>query len=418
MPMPEFAYKARNAAGELNAGTLAAETLAAASGQLRADGWFIVKLEEATARRSARQRHDADPGQTAAPFSRRGGRITRTQIISFAHQLAVMVDTGVPISEALRCIAEQADTDEMRRVVEHVAEQVEAGGELSRALAQHEKVFPPIMVSLVRASELSGTMGRMLERISQYLGKEHQTYKKVKGALTYPAVMLAMVLLVTIGLLVWVLPRFATIFAAKGATLPLPTRLLMAVSDSLMGYWYLWIAGLVAGVVSLMLTRRTKTGRYVLDRLKLSAPVFGPLFSQLYVTRATRTMGTMIDAGVPVLDMIGIVRDVTRNKVFEELWDQVSEQLQQGAQLSAALFDSPLIPRSVAQMIYAGEKSGRLGPTMNKIAHFTEEEFDEQIKTTTNLIEPAMVALMGGIVGFVAIALLLPIFSVSSVVSS
>ena len=413
--MPDFAYKARNAAGVMNAGTLTAESLAAAGGQLRADGWFIVKLEQATARR--KQKDPAESGTRRMPFSRRGGKITRTQIISFAHQLAVMVDTGVPISEALHCIADQADSDELKKVVQDVAAQVEAGGELSRALGRHEKVFPPIMVSLVRASELSGTMGRMLERISQYLGKEYQTYKKIKGALTYPAVMLVMVLGVTVGLLVWVLPRFATIFESKGAALPLPTRLLMFISDSLMGYWYLWLMGLVAAILGIVFGLRTTTGRHLFDLIKLKAPIFGPLFSQLYVTRATRTMGTMINAGVPVLDMIDIVRDVTRNAHFEALWDTAHERLQQGKQLSDALFESPLIPRSVAQMIYAGEKSGRLGGTMDKIAHFTEEEFDEQIKTTTNLIEPAMVAIMGGIVGFVAIALLLPIFSVSSVVS-
>jgi type IV pilus assembly protein PilC len=273
------------------------------------------------------------------------------------------------------------------------------------------------MISLVKASEVSGTMGPMLERVSQYLGKEYQTAKKIKGALTYPAVMLVMILGVTVGLLVWVLPRFAGIFASKGATLPLPTRMLMLLSDALLGYWYLWISGAVAAVVGLLLARRTHAGQRLLDRAKLSAPLIGTLFRQLYVTRATRTMGTMFNAGVPVLDMVGIVRDVTRNRLFEELWEDVDHRLRRGAQLSDALFQSPLIPRSVAQMIYAGERSGRLGGTMEKIAAFTEEEFDEQIKTTTNLIEPALVALMGGIVGFVAIALLLPIFSVSSVVA-
>lgn len=413
--MPHFTYKARNASGVLNAGTLSADSLAAAGGQLRADGWFIVKLEEAKGRAAA-----GDEGKAKGkprPFSPRGGKITRTQIISVAHQLAVMVDTGVPISEALHCIADQADSEELKRVVEDVASQVEAGGELSKAMGSHGKVFPPIMVSLVRASELSGTMGPMLERISQYLGKEYQTYKKIKGALTYPAVMLVMVLAVTVGLLVWVLPRFATIFESKGAALPLPTRMLMFISDSLMGYWYMWLIVGAAGVAGFVFGLRTAAGRYLFDRVKLTVPIFGPLFRQLYVTRATRTMGTMINAGVPVLDMIDIVRDVTRNALFEELWDKAHDSLQQGAQLSDTLFESSLIPRSVSQMIYAGEKSGRLGKTMDKIAYFTEEEFDEQIKTTTNLIEPTMVAVMGGIVGFVAIALLLPIFSVSSVVS-
>lgn len=406
--MPEFDFKVRSAAGELSNGTISAESVAAAGAQLRADGWFIVKLDQAL---GGRRKADEAAGPKV-----RGGRVKRSQIIAFAHQLAVMVETGVPISEALHCIADQADSEDYQNLIRDVALQVEAGGELSRALGKYPKIFPPIMISLIRASEISGTMGPMLERVSQYLGKEQATYKKIKGALTYPAVMLAMVLVVTVGLLVWVLPRFAGIFASKGAALPWPTRMLMFVSDTLMHHWYFWFAGVVAAVVGFVFGLRTRTGVRLFDRVKLLAPIFGDLFSKLYVTRATRTMGTMINAGVPVLDMVSIVRDVTANALFEDLWDDVDDRLRQGAQLSDALFESPLIPRAVAQMIYAGEKAGRLGPTMEKIAHFTEEEFDEQIKTTTNLIEPTMVAIMGGIVGFVAIALLLPIFSVSTVV--
>lgn len=408
--MPEFLYKVRSAAGELTTGLITAASVAEAGGKLRSEGLFIVKIDPSRAGKAKKTASEKTPSGKV--------RVPRPLIIAFAHQLAVMVDTGVPISEALHCIADQCESVEFELVLKDVAAQVEAGGELSIALGRYPKVFPPIMVSLVRASEVSGTMGTMLERISNYMGKEYQTYKKIKGAMTYPAVMLAMVLSVTVGLLIWVLPRFATIFESKGAALPMPTRILMFISDSLMLHWYLWVAGVVALVVGVALSMRTHTGRRVIDRLKLASPIFGDLFAKLYVTRATRTMGTMINAGVPVLDMISIVKDVTRNALYEDLWADVDERLRQGAQLSDALFDSPLIPRSVAQMIYAGEKSGRLGQTMEKIAGFTEEEFDEQVKTTTNLIEPAMVAIMGGIVGFVAIALLLPIFSVSTVVAS
>ncbi|MEM9881868.1 MAG: type II secretion system F family protein [Planctomycetota bacterium] len=409
--MPDFVYKVRNAAGELSTGVLAAPSVGDAGQKLRAMGHFIVALDPARAGRDAAGKKTA-----SAPAARR--RVPRPTIIAFAHQLAVMVDTGVPISEALACIAEQCDDEAFRAVVRDVADHVEAGGELSTALKKYPRAFPPIMISLVRASEVSGTMGPMLERVSRYLGKEFQTYKKIKGALTYPTVMLCMVLGVTVGLLVWVLPRFAGIFASKGAALPLPTRALMLLSDSLMNHWYAWVGAAVAAALAFAFGRRTHAGARLIDRAKLASPVFGPLFSSMYVTRATRTMGTMIAAGVPVLDMVEIVRAVTRNRLYEDLWADVDDRLRQGAQLSDALFASPLIPRSVAQMIFAGEKSGRLGPTMEKIAHFTEEEFDEQIKTTTNLIEPLMVGLMGGIVGFVAIALLLPIFSVSTVVAS
>lgn len=408
--MASFSYKVRDGSGELVTGMIDAVSMAEAGNLLRAQGKFIVKLAEST-----RSRDTTEAAEYVKPAG--GSRIKRGHVITFAHQLSVMVDTGVPISEALNCIAEQCESEAFRAVLEDVAQRVEAGGELSRAMAMHPKVFPPIMISLVQASELSGTMGVMLERISKYLSKEYQTVKKIKGALTYPAVMLVMIVLVTVGLLVWVLPRFAGIFESKGAALPLPTVMLMTFSETLIHGWYYWLAALIAAVVTVVVGLRTEAGCRLFDRLKLTVPILGSLFSKLYVTRSTRTMGTMINAGVPILDMIAIVREVTSNRLYENLWDDADESLRQGAQLSDVLFASKLIPRSVAQMVYAGEKAGRLGSTMEKIASFTEEEFDEQIKTTTNLIEPMMVAIMGGIVGFVAIALLLPIFSVSSVVS-
>jgi type IV pilus assembly protein PilC len=402
--MGYYAYKIRNNRGDLSAGTVEAATLEDASRQLRSDGNFIVKL---------------DPANSAQAKSVKsvGGKVKREQVITFAHQISVMVDTGVPISEALQCVAEQSDSPKFRAILAEIASTVESGGELSSALAMHPKVFPPIMISLIKASEVSGTMGPMLDRISKYLSKEQQTVKKIKSALTYPAVMLTMILAVTIGLLVWVLPRFAGIFESKGAALPLPTQLLMTLSNTLIGGWYWWIAGVVGVIVGIVIMLKTDAGRQLFDRLKLSSPIFGTLFSKLYTTRSTRTMGVMINAGVPILDMIAIVREVTTNAQYEKLWDRADEQLRRGAQLSDVLFDSPLIPKTVAQMIFAGEKAGRMGPTMEKIAEFTEQEFDEQVKTTTNYIEPLMVAIMGGIVGFVAIALLLPIFTVSAVVS-
>jgi type II secretory pathway component PulF len=274
------------------------------------------------------------------------------------------------------------------------------------------------MTSLVAASEASGTMGMMLERISGYMTKERQTAKKIKNALTYPAIMLVMIVAVTVGLLVFVLPKFTTIFAQRGAALPLPTQALILISGALTQYWWAFLLGIVAVVTAFVAAKRTEPGRRVIDRAKLRCPVLGHLFRKLYLTRAMRTMGTMIDAGVPVLDMITIVREVTANRWYEDLWDDLHERMQRGSQLSDGLFESPLIPRAISQMVFAGEKSGRLGTTMNKIAEFTEAEFDDQVKTTTSLIEPAMTASMGIIIGFIAIALLLPIFTVGNVVAS
>lgn len=393
----------------MTTGLLRAATVVEAGAMLRGENKFVVHVEEV----------DEAKAEAAQQKSRRqSGRIKRDDVIAFAHQLAAMIDTGVPLSEALECIAQQCDNAAFGEVLEEVYAHVQGGGELSVALKQYPKVFPPVMTSLVAASEASGTMGMMLERVSGYLTKERQTAKKIKNALTYPAIMLVMITCVTIGLLVFVLPKFTTIFAQRGAALPLPTQALIVISDALTGYWWAWLLALVGAVVGYVFAARTEGGRRAIDGFKLKCPVLGDLFRKLYLTRSMRTMGTMIDAGVPILDMITIVRDVTSNRWYEDLWDDLNDRMQRGSQLSEGLFDSPLIPRSISQMVYAGEKSGRLGVTMNKIAEFTEAEFDDQVKTTTSLIEPAMTASMGLIIGFVAIALLLPIFTVGNVVAS
>jgi len=405
--MAKFKYKARDGRGELVTGVLNASTAEEVGRLLRGEGKFIVKIDVA--------KEAYAPEQKDAPGA--GGKIKRSEVITFAHQLAVMVDTGVPISEALECVAQQSDNPAFKAVLKNISDQVQSGNDLSGALRSHPKIFPPVMTSLIRASEVSGTMGRMLERVSAYLTKEMQTAKKIRGALTYPAFMLVMVIAVTSFLLVFVLPKFAGIYQSRDTALPVPTQLLMSFSNSLTGYWHLWAGGIIMAVAAAYFTSGTPGGQRLIDYLKLHIPIIGPLFNKLYLTRGCRTMGTMVAAGVPVLDMIDIVKEVTNNALYEDLWNDADNRLRQGAQLSDSLFDSPLIPRSVAQMVYSGERSGRIGDVMERIAEYTESDFDDQIKTTTGMIEPLMTAMMGLIIGFVAIALLLPIFSVGQVVA-
>ena len=430
--MAQFQYKARDGQGKLNTGTVAAPSASQAGAILRGQGMFVVAIQEAIGKavkpKNPRQRavrKTVQSGKTGLaddeddwePTTGRQ-KIRRQDVITFAHQLSVMVETGVAISEALTCCADQSESEGFKRVLEEVADHVRAGRELSAALEMHPKVFPTVMVSLVRASEISGTMGKMLERISTYMSKEQITARKIKGALTYPAIMLTMVLLITSGLLLFVLPRFASIYEGRGAALPAPTQFLLGLSNSVQTMWWAYLMGLAAIVGVIVSGFTTEAGRRVVDTIKIEAPVVGMLFRKLYLTRSMRTMGTMLEAGVPILDMIPIVRAVTPNHHFDDLWEEVDQRLRNGMQLSSPLFSSELIPRSVSQMVYAGEKGGRLSEVMHKVAEYTEQEFDEQVKQSTAYIEPAMVVTLGGIIGFVAIALLLPIFQVSSVVAS
>ena len=433
--MPQFQYKARDGQGRLNTGTLAAPSASQAGAMLRGQGMFVIAINEAlnkavkaaakpaakpakskaqaTTKPRGKTIDDADDDEWEPVVGRQ--KIRRQDVITFAHQLAVMVETGVSISEALSCCAEQSESEGFKRVLEEVTDLVRGGQPLSSALSEHPKVFPSVMVSLVRASEMSGTMGRMLDRISKYMAKEASTTRKIKGALTYPAIMIGAVVLITTGLLVFVLPRFAAIYADRGAALPAPTRLLMGLSDSVQHQWWAYLAGVAALIGVVISGFTTDGGRRVVDTLKINAPVIGALFRKLYITRSMRTLGTMVEAGVPILDMIPIVRSVTNNHHYDQLWDEVDHRLRNGSQLSASLFSSELIPRSISQMVFAGEKAGRLGDVLYKVAEYTEEEFDEQVKQSTTYIEPAMVVTLGAIIGFVAIALLLPIFQVSQV---
>ncbi len=358
---------------------------------------------------------DAAAKDTAKPVNT--SKIKRDDIILLINQLAVMLDTGVPISEAISGIAERTEDPKFRAILEDVTDHVESGNPLSSALAKYPRAFPPVMIALLRASEASGTMSSMLNRIATYLTKEYHTARQVRGALIYPAFMILMCISVTVFLLTVVLPRFAEIYAKRGAALPAPTQFLMTASDLMIGYWPVWVVGTTVLGIGVFYWQRTAFGRGQIDWLKLHSPVFANLFNKLYLTRACQTIGTMIATGVSLLETIAIVRDVTHNVYYEQLWDRVDEQLRQGMPLSDTLYESPLIPDHIAQMVESGEKSGRLSQVFNRVAEFSEQELDQAVKTATQFIEPAMILTMGLIIGFVAVALLIPMFTMGKVVA-
>lgn len=338
-------------------------------------------------------------------------------MIRTVNQLAVMLDTGVPLSEALRSIGDRTTEPKFRAVLQAVCARVEGGEPLSKALGRYPRAFPTIMIALLRASEASGTMSMMLNRIAAYLAKEQQTLKQVRGALMYPMFMFTMCVTVTVFLLTVVMPQFVEIYANRGASLPGMTRFLMSSSDFMVTYWPGWVGGSIALGVGFWFWRQTTLGRLQIDWLKLHTPVFANLFHKLYISRSCRTIGTMIETGVSLLDTVGIVKEVTSNIYFERLWDSIDQDLRRGRPISDGLFESPVIPDQIAQMVESGEKSGRLGQVFSRLADFAEDEFDIAVKTSTQFIEPVMMVVMGGIIGFVAMALLIPIFSVGKAVA-
>jgi type IV pilus assembly protein PilC len=349
-------------------------------------------------------------------------RIKSTDLILFSTQLAVMLDSGVILSDALDAIAEQAGDARFKAIILDVSERVKSGDTFSRALAYYPRIFDPMFISMVQASEASGKMVEMLSVLTGYLSFEADTRKRVLGALTYPLIMVLMAIAATGTLMFFVLPRFMRIYESRGAALPKLTQVLVGVSriigdtEMLMGI----VTTVIVFGIFLVYWARSATGRRVIDTLKIRTPVIGTMFTDMVVTRSMRIMATMVNTGVRLLDAIRVIEGCIDNYYFQQLWTQVDEKIQDGYQLSEAILvaeDGDLISPGIIQMLRAGEKSGKLGEVCDKISLFYEKKLEASIRSVMTVIEPLMITILGAIIGTVAIALLLPVFKVSSVMA-
>lgn len=402
--MPRFDYLARSSTGESVQGSISAVSESDAARLLRAEGKFVIQMQELT---------DTLDEVAVTQISFGGKRIRVDDVIFFASQMAVMIDTGVSITEALEGIIEQTTSAGFRKVLEQVLSDVETGMPFSDALAKHPKAFKPFFVNLVRAAEASGKLGPMLQRVAEYMLNQRDTRRKVAGAMFYPGFLLFMSISVTVFLMTYLMPRFITIYKGKEDVLPTPTKILIGLSNWLTSNWALCLIFSTAFVVATFLFLRTPQGIRMLHWWLLRFPLIGRMMQKTYLTRSLRTLGTLIEAGVAMLDAVGITRNVSGNVHFEDMWDRVSERVEVGEQLSKPLFACKLMPRGVTQMISSGERSGHLPLVLDRVSMFLERDLEQAIKRVTNMIEPIMIVVMGALVGGVAIALLLPILTIS-----
>jgi type IV pilus assembly protein PilC len=342
---------------------------------------------------------------------------SRKDILDFTTQLAVMIRAGIPIREALGGIAEQATNPKFRRILVQLRTDVEAGRQFSEAIARHPRLFGPLYVSMVRASELSGSFAKMLDRIANYLAQEMETRRMVVGASIYPGIIATMAIATTIFLLTFVLPSFAGVFKGKEEALPGPTVMLLGLSAFMIAWWWALLVGAGALIVGFFVMIRTEIGGLWWDGFKISAPVFRRMFRALYLSRSLQTMGELLNAGVPMLDAITITGDVAGNRHYRRLWRSVHASVRQGRQLQVPMARSTLLPRSVVQMVAAGEESGKLGTVLDEVSAFYAKALKDAIKTVTSMIEPIMIVFMGSVVGFIAMAIILPIFKMSNLVT-
>jgi type IV pilus assembly protein PilC len=345
-----------------------------------------------------------------------GSRVKLKDITVMARQMATMIAAGLSLLRTLDILAEQTENKKLSAVLVQVRSDLESGSSLSDAMARHGDVFPPLMVNLVRAGETGGFLEQALDSAATTYEKDVKLRATIKSAMAYPVVVLGMAVLAVIAMLLFIVPTFQKMFANLGGTLPLPTLVLVWLSQAMV---WLVPAGAVAGVLGAIWWKRngrTEAVRSRIDPLKLKIPVFGMLMTKLAVARFTRNLASMVAAGVPILRALGIVGDTSGNWVIERAVKNVQDSVRAGRSIAAPLANEPVFPRMVVQMIAVGEDSGALEAMLNKIADFYDDEVQAMTEALTSLIEPLLIAVIGIVVGGMIVALYLPIFNIYSLI--
>lgn len=343
-------------------------------------------------------------------------KVTEDDIIVFARQFSTMIDAGLPIIQCLEILFNQQENATFKKVIKEIKGDVEGGQTFASALKKHPKLFDSLFVNMVAAGEAGGILDIILRRLSNYMEKMMKLKRQVKGAMTYPIVTIVIALVVVAVILVFVIPSFTEMFSNFNAALPLPTQIVINMSDFVRGNIHLILGGLIIAAIAYKQFGRTVKGRKALDRTFLKIPVFGILIRKVAVSKFTRTMGTMLNSGVAILDALDIVAKTAGNVVIEESIYEVRAGISEGRTMADPLVESGIFPSMVCSMIAVGESTGALDTMLEKIADFYDDEVDQAVENLTALIEPFMLVFLGTVIGGLVIAMYLPIFKLASVV--
>ncbi len=407
--MRKFTYRARRAEEkEIARGVIEAADHSAAVRELRRQGLAILSVELSD--QNARTGEENNPAKLRMRLSR---RMNKDDVVGFCQQLSIMLRTGVPLAEALDTYAAQASKKEVGQFIALVKTDVCEGEDFSTVLGRYPRTFPTLLVSLMKAAEASGKLDEMLSRVAKELSKQRKTTKQIKGAMMYPAIMLVVACIAVTVIIVFVLPKFDPLFKAQGDKLPTPTKALVWLSQFLKTGYFIYGPTIIGVVLGLNYYLRTHTGKLMMDSFKLRAPILGHMFRTMYLVRFSATMATLLSAGVSLLDVVRITKEVTGNSKYDIMWDLLAERVSHGQDLSPTFREFEFIPRNLVAMIASGEKSGRLPEVLEAASAAAEEDLEIAVKSTTSLIEPIMIVGMGVVVGGIAAAMLMPIFNMS-----
>ncbi|HEX5521178.1 MAG TPA: type II secretion system F family protein [Longimicrobiaceae bacterium] len=400
--MPIFVYSARTATGELQSGEINLPSRDEVVGYLRRQ-----RLIPITVRPKAKE----------ISFTIGSGVKTR-EVVIFTRQFATMINAGLPLVQSLSILAEQTENKKFAEIITAVLQDIESGQTLADSMRRHPQVFTDLYVNMVAAGEAGGILDTILNRLAVFLEKNDALMRKIKGAMTYPAVMLFVVIIATTVLLWKVVPVFADIFQSAGMALPTPTRVVLAVSEFLQSYILFLFLGAIAAGFLVARYYRTPSGKLVIDRLLLRLPVLGSLIRKAAVSRFTRTLGTLVSSGVSILDGLEITARTSGNRVIHDAVMGSRASIAGGATISEPLKESGVFPPMVVQMINVGEQTGGLDEMLSKIADFYDDEVDAAVAALTSVLEPIMIVVMGIVIGGMVVAMYMPMFDMVNAVQS
>jgi type IV pilus assembly protein PilC len=396
--MPAYAWKGKNRMGEVQEGVLVSDSRDAAANTLKRNGIEVMNVRV-----------------MAAQGTKSWGKVNPKELAIFTRQFSVMIDAGLPLVQCLEILGAQQTDKGFQRIIEAVRDDVEKGSTLQTALSKHPKAFNDLYVNMVGAGESGGILDVILQRLSGYIEKAVKLTAKVKGAMTYPIAVITIAITVVIVIMVKVIPVFSAMYEGLGSKLPFPTQVCIMLSNALINYsWLIIIIGVLV-VVGLRQYYKTPPGKLQIDGLFLKIPILGDVLRKVAVARFCRTLGTLISSGVPILEGMDITARTAGNMVIQNAILKSKDAVEQGRNIATPLAETKVFPPMVVQMVGVGEATGALDAMLSKVADFYEDEVDNAVANLTSLMEPVMIAILGGIIGFIVVAMYMPIFNLANV---
>ncbi|MBX3442364.1 MAG: type II secretion system F family protein [Planctomyces sp.] len=411
--MPTYQYEAMDPRGLEVKDVIEAASEAEAQTKIREQGYFVTQISEKGRKKKDKDKTKGDAKPVARAKRKRGGfsfgGVKAKHLTTFTRQLSTLQDAGLPILRSLRILEGQSKPGPLKNALIGVIEDVESGNTLSEAMAKAPKAFDNLYVNMVKAGEAGGALEVILQRLAEFKEKAQSLKRKVQGAMVYPVAVITVATGIVGFIMYWIIPKFKDIFNDFGVELPAITEWLIFASDWVVNYWYLIPAIPISLVLLLKIIRKNRTGAYVIDRIALKIPIMGQIISKSTVARTSRTLGTLISSGVPILEALTIARDTAGNEVFRKAFEHIHSAIREGESMAVPLKETRIVDDMVVNMVDVGEETGALDNMLYKVADVYDEEVSMLVESLVNLLEPLMVVVLGLIVGFIVIALFMPL---------